>query len=173
MLWCPYIVGPKTGDKQYFFEAARMDDPFLVTITIFVLLIVSIFCSLIVCGRISRRPLLAEGYLLMCLLNVEMATSGLLLTGGTNKAALARLRACMLALAGPISFVAAEGTSIARPRAQTTSSNLGCHGTGFVVSQWTISYINAPDAANLAVNTVYVSAGVLVPNQNPAVNNLP
>ncbi|KAI4849160.1 MFS general substrate transporter [Aureobasidium sp. EXF-8845] len=70
---------------------------------------------------------------------------------------------CYGASAGPIGFVAAGETSTPRLRAQTTSFNLGCYGLGFVVFQWTVSYMISPDAANLGIKAVYVWAGLLVP----------
>lgn len=118
---------------QYFFKVAGMDDPFMVTIITFVLLIISIFCSLIACEYIGRRPLLIGGCFLMCLFNIGLATSGIFHTSGANKAALACLLIwvlCYGASAGPIGFVAAGETSTPRLRAQTTSFNLGCYGAG-------------------------------------------
>ncbi|KAI4849130.1 MFS general substrate transporter [Aureobasidium sp. EXF-8845] len=87
-------------------------------------------------------------------------------TAGAPKAALGFLLLwviCYGASAGPIGFVAAGETSTPRLRAQTTSFNLGCYGLGFVVFQWTVSYMISPDAANLGIKAVYVWAGLLVP----------
>lgn len=110
-----------------------MKDPFMVTIITFVLLIVSISCSLVACEYIGRRPLLIGGCALMCLFNIGLATSGIFNTSGADKAALACLLIwvlCYGASAGPIGFVAAGETSTPRLRAQTTSFNLGCYGAG-------------------------------------------
>ncbi|CAK1367616.1 uncharacterized protein RHO25_013134 [Cercospora beticola] len=152
--------------STYFFKVAGMEDPFMVTIITFVLLIVSIFCSLIACEYIGRRPLLVGGCFLMCLFNVGLATTGFFPSGGAKKAGLACLLIwvlCYGASAGPIGFVASGETSTPRLRAQTTSFNLGCYGAGFVVFQWTISYMISPDYANLGVKAIYVWAGLLVP----------
>ncbi|EGP90105.1 unnamed protein product [Zymoseptoria tritici ST99CH_1A5] len=152
--------------STYFFKVAGMKDPFLVTIITFVLLIVSISCSLVACEYIGRRPLLIGGCALMCIFNIGLATSGIFKSDSAGKAALACLLIwvlCYGASAGPIGFVAAGETSTPRLRAQTTSFNLGCYGAGFVVFQWTISYMISPDAADLGVKAVYVWAGLLVP----------
>ncbi|KAI5360129.1 Putative major facilitator, sugar transporter, major facilitator superfamily [Septoria linicola] len=152
--------------STYFFEVAGLANPFLVTIITFVLLIVSISCSLVACEYVGRRPLLVGGCALMCLFNIGLATSGIFDNEAAGKAALACLLIwviCYGASAGPIGFVAAGETSTPRLRAQTTSFNLGCYGAGFVVFQWTISYMISPDAANLGVKAVYVWAGLLVP----------
>ncbi|KAK3679732.1 hypothetical protein LTR78_000108 [Recurvomyces mirabilis] len=152
--------------STYFFKVAGIADPFIVTIITFVLLMVSIFVSLIACEYIGRRPLLVGGCALMCVFNVGLATTGFFKTDGANKAALACLLMWVICYgfsAGPIGFVASGETSTPRLRAQTTSFNLGCYGAGFVVFQWTISYMISPDAANLGVKAVYVWAGLLVP----------
>ena len=151
---------------QYFFKVAGIADPFLVTIITFVLLIVSIFSSLIACEYIGRRPLLVGGCFVMCIFYVALATTGFFVSAGSKKAALGFLLLwviCYGCSAGPIGFVAAGETSTPRLRAQTTSFNLGCYGAGFVVFQWTVSYMISPDAANLGVKAVYVWAGLLVP----------
>lgn len=105
----------------------------MVTIITFVLLIVSISCSLVAGEYIGRRPLLVGGCFLMCIFNVGLATCGFFKNDSANKAALACLLIwviCYGASAGPIGFVAAGETSTARLRAQTTSFNLGCYGAG-------------------------------------------
>lgn len=121
------------GYSTYFFKTAGLQDPFLVTIITFVLLIISISSSLIACEYIGRRPLLVGGCFLMCIFNVGLATTGFFHTAGANKAALACLLIwvlCYGASAGPIGFVAAGETSTPRLRAQTTSFNMGCYGLG-------------------------------------------
>ncbi|KAF4956733.1 hypothetical protein FSARC_11501 [Fusarium sarcochroum] len=152
--------------STYFFKVAGIKDPFLVTIITFVLLIVSIFSSLVACEYIGRRPLLVGGCFLMLIFNVCLATTGFFKTDSADKAALAFLLLwviCYGCSAGPIGYVASGETSTPRLRAQTTSFNLGCYGLGFVIFQWTISYMISPDAGNLGVKAVYVWAGLLVP----------
>ncbi|KAL3965649.1 hypothetical protein ACCO45_002653 [Purpureocillium lilacinum] len=152
--------------STYFFKVAGIKDPFLVTIITFVLLIVSIFLSLVACEYIGRRPLLIGGCFLMMLFNIALGTTGFFKTVSSEKAALGFLLLwviCYGCSAGPIGYVAAGETSTPRLRAQTTGFNLGCYGLGFVVFQWTISYMISPDAANLGVKAVYVWAGLLVP----------
>ncbi|KAM0542659.1 hypothetical protein ACHAPJ_012691 [Fusarium lateritium] len=152
--------------STYFFKVAGIKDPFLVTIITFVLLIVSIFSSLVACEYIGRRPLLVGGCFLMLIFNVCLGTTGFFKTDSADKAALAFLLLwviCYGCSAGPIGYVASGETSTPRLRAQTTSFNLGCYGLGFVVFQWTISYMISPDAGNLGVKAVYVWAGLLVP----------
>lgn len=102
----------------------------------------------------------------MCIFNVALATTGFFNSAGANKAALGFLLLwviCYGCSAGPIGYVASGETSTPRLRAQTTSFNLGIYGAGFVVFQWTVSYMISPDAANLGVKAVYVWAGLLVP----------
>ncbi|KAH7029489.1 general substrate transporter [Microdochium trichocladiopsis] len=152
--------------STYFFAVAGLEDPFLVTIITFVLLLVSIFCALIACEHIGRRPLLIGGCALMLIFNVCLATTGFFKTKPSEKAALGFLLLWVICYgfsAGPIGFVASGETSTPRLRAQTTSFNLGCYGLGFVVFQWTISYMISPDAANLGVKAVYVWAALLLP----------
>lgn len=151
---------------QYFFKVAGIADPFLVTIITFVLLIVSIFSSLIACEYIGRRPLLVGGCFLMCVFNIALASTGFFTSPGSKKAALGFLLLwviCYGCSAGPIGYVASGETSTPRLRAQTTSFNLGCYGLGFVVFQWSVSYMISPDAGNLGVKAVYVWAGLLIP----------
>ncbi|THY41778.1 MFS general substrate transporter [Aureobasidium pullulans] len=152
--------------STYFFKVAGLADPFLVTIITFVLLIISISSSLVACEHIGRRPLLVGGCFMMCIFNICLASTSFFKTAGAPKAALGFLLLwviCYGASAGPIGFVAAGETSTPRLRAQTTSFNLGCYGLGFVVFQWTVSYMISPDAANLGIKAVYVWAGLLVP----------
>ncbi|KAK9319797.1 general substrate transporter [Lipomyces orientalis] len=152
--------------STYFFKVAGIKDPFLVTIITFVLLIVSIFSSLTACEYIGRRPLLVGGCFLMFVFNVSLGTTGFFKTDSANKAALAFLLLwviCYGCSAGPIGYVASGETSTLRLRAQTTSFNLGCYGLGFVVFQWSVSYMISPDAANMGVKAVYVWAGLLIP----------
>ncbi|KAI4726723.1 MFS general substrate transporter [Aureobasidium sp. EXF-10728] len=152
--------------STYFFKVAGLADPFLVTIITFVLLIISISASLVACEHIGRRPLLVGGCFMMCVFNICLGTTAFFKTVGAGKAALGFLLLwviCYGASAGPIGFVAAGETSTPRLRAQTTSFNLGCYGLGFVVFQWTVSYMISPDAANLGIKAVYVWAGLLVP----------
>ncbi|KAJ1324624.1 MFS transporter SP family general alpha glucoside:H+ symporter [Microdochium nivale] len=152
--------------STYFFAVAGLQDPFLVTIVTFVLLLVSIFGALIACEHVGRRPLLIGGCALMLVFNVCLATTGFFSGAPSEKAALGFLLLwviCYGCSAGPIGFVAAGETSTPRLRAQTTSFNLGCYGLGFVVFQWTISFMISPDAANLGVKAVYVWAGLLLP----------
>ncbi|VUC36545.1 unnamed protein product [Clonostachys rosea] len=152
--------------STYFFKVAGIQNPFIVTIITYVLLIVSISISLVSCEYIGRRPLLVGGCFLMCIFNVGLATTGFFKTPAAEKGALAFLLLWVICYgfsAGPIGFVAAGETSTPRLRAQTTSFNLGCYGIGFVVFQWTVAYMINPDAANLGVKAVYVWAGLLVP----------
>ncbi|KAI4778085.1 MFS general substrate transporter [Aureobasidium sp. EXF-3400] len=126
--------------STYFFKVAGLADPFLVTII--------------------------TGCFMMCVFNICLGSTAFFKTAGAPKAALGFLLLwviCYGASAGPIGFVAAGETSTPRLRAQTTSFNLGCYGLGFVVFQWTVSYIISPDAANLGIKAVYVWAGLLVP----------
>ncbi|KAI5267423.1 MFS general substrate transporter [Aureobasidium subglaciale] len=107
-----------------------------------------------------------SGCFMMCIFNICLGTTAFFKTEGAPKAALGFLLLwviCYGASAGPIGFVAAGETSTPRLRAQTTSFNLGCYGLGFVVFQWTVSYMISPDAANLGIKAVYVWAGLLVP----------
>ncbi|KXJ90287.1 general substrate transporter [Microdochium bolleyi] len=152
--------------STYFFAVAGLQDPFLVTIITFVLLLVSIFCALIACEHIGRRPLLIGGCFLMLVFNVALATTGFFQGKSSERAALGFLLLWVICYgfsAGPIGYVAAGETSTPRLRAQTTSFNMGCYGIGFVIFQWTISYMISPDAANLGVKAVYVWAGLLAP----------
>ncbi|KAF5585244.1 maltose permease [Fusarium pseudocircinatum] len=154
--------------STYFFAVAGLKDPFLVTIITvsFVLLIIAIVSSLIACEFIGRRPLLVGGCFAMMLFNVGLGTTGFFKNPASDKAALGCLLLWVIAYgcsAGPIGFVAAGETSTPRLRAQTTSFNLGCYGLGFVVFQWTVSYMISPDAGNLGVKAVFVWAGLLVP----------
>ena len=154
------------GYSTYFFKTAGIKDPFIVTIITFVLLIVSIFSSLIACEYIGRRPLLIGGCFLMCVFDIALGTTGFFKTDAANSAALGFLLLwviCYGCSAGPIGYVAAGETSTPRLRAQTTSFNLGCYGLGFVVFQWSVSYMISPDAGNLGVKAVYVWAGLLIP----------
>ncbi|KAG5660827.1 hypothetical protein KAF25_002470 [Fusarium avenaceum] len=152
--------------STYFFAVAGLKDPFLVTIITFVLLIVAIVSSLIACEFIGRRPLLVGGCFCMMIFNIGLGTSGFFKNASADKAALGFLLLWVIAYgcsAGPIGFVAAGETSTPRLRAQTTSFNLGCYGLGFVVFQWTVSYMISPDAGNLGVKAVFVWAGLLLP----------
>ncbi|KAM5363636.1 hypothetical protein ACJZ2D_011920 [Fusarium nematophilum] len=154
------------GYSTYFFKVAGIKDPFLVTIITFVLLIVSIFSSLIACEYIGRRPLLVGGCFLMFVFNTCLATTGFFGTESADKAALAFLLLWVICYgfsAGPIGYVASGETSTPRLRAQTTSFNLGCYGLGFVLFNWTVSYMISPDAGNMGVKAIYVWAGLLVP----------
>ncbi|KAH7125837.1 general substrate transporter [Dactylonectria macrodidyma] len=154
------------GYSTYFFKVAGIKDPFLVTIITFVLLIISIFSSLIACEYIGRRPLLVGGCFLMMVFDIGLGTTGFFETDSANKAALAFLLLwviCYGCSAGPIGYVASGETSTPRLRAQTTSFNLGCYGLGFVVFQWSVSYMISPDAGNMGVKAVYVWAGLLIP----------
>ncbi|KNB14800.1 hypothetical protein FOXG_21209 [Fusarium oxysporum f. sp. lycopersici 4287] len=140
--------------STYFFAVAGLKDPFLVTIITFVLLIIAIVSSLV------------AGCFAMMLFNVGLGTTGFFKNTASDKAALGCLLLWVIAYgcsAGPIGFVAAGETSTPRLRAQTTSFNLGCYGLGFVVFQWTVSYMISPDAGNLGVKAVFVWAGLLVP----------
>ncbi|KAH7259409.1 major facilitator superfamily domain-containing protein [Fusarium redolens] len=126
--------------STYFFAVAGLKDPFLVTII--------------------------TGCFSMMLFNVGLGTTGFFKNPASDKAALGCLLLWVIAYgcsAGPIGFVAAGETSTPRLRAQTTSFNLGCYGIGFVVFQWTVSYMISPDAGNLGVKAVFVWAGLLVP----------
>lgn len=119
--------------STYFFAVAGLQDPFLVTIVTFVLLLVSIFGALIACEHIGRRPLLIGGCALMLVFNICLATTGFFTGAPSEKAALGFLLLwviCYGCSAGPIGFVAAGETSTPRLRAQTTSFNLGCYGLG-------------------------------------------
>jgi len=154
------------GYSTYFFKTAGIKDPFLVTIIVFVLLIVAIFSSLIACEYIGRRPLLVGGCFLMCLFNIGLGTTGFFKSESANSAALGFLLLwviCYGCSAGPIGYVASGETSTPRLRAQTTSFNLGCYGLGFVVFNWSVSYMISPDAGNMGVKAVYVWAGLLIP----------
>ncbi|KAH7137003.1 general substrate transporter [Dactylonectria estremocensis] len=154
------------GYSTYFFKVAGIKDPFLVTIITFVLLIISIFSSLIACEYIGRRPLLIGGCFLMMVFDIGLGTTGFFETDSANKAALGFLLLwviCYGCSAGPIGYVASGETSTPRLRAQTTSFNLGCYGLGFVVFQWSVSYMISPDAGNMGVKAVYVWAGLLIP----------
>lgn len=102
----------------------------------------------------------------MCIFCICLATTGFFLGDSSNKAALAFLLLWVLCYgfsAGPIGFVAAGETSTPRLRAQTTSFNLGCYGLGFLVFQWSVSYMISPDAGDLGVKAIYVWAGLLIP----------
>ncbi|KAL6890046.1 general substrate transporter [Trichoderma evansii] len=154
------------GYSTYFFKAAGLKDPFIVTIITFVLLIVAIFSSLVACEYIGRRPLLVGGCFLMLIFNVALGTTGFFKSDSADKAALAFLLLWVISYgcsAGPIGYVASGETSTPRLRAQTTSFNLGCYGLGFVVFSWSVSYMISPDAGNLGVKAVYVWAGLLAP----------
>ncbi|OQV00276.1 hypothetical protein CLAIMM_05794 [Cladophialophora immunda] len=154
------------GYSTYFFKTAGIKDPFIVTIITFVLLIVSIFSSLIACEYIGRRPLLVGGCFLMCIFNIGLGTTGFFKSDSADKAALAFLLLwviCYGCSAGPIGYVASGETSAPRLRAPTTSFNLGCYGLGFVVFQWSVSYMISPDAGDMGVKAVYVWAGLLIP----------
>ena len=122
--------------STYFFAVAGLDNPFLVTIITFVLLLVSIFCALLACEHIGRRPLLIGGCLLMLIFNTALATTGFFEGKSSDRAALAFLLLwviCYGLSAGPIGYVAAGETSTPRLRAQTTSFNMGCYGLGLYV----------------------------------------
>ncbi|KAJ4073126.1 hypothetical protein NW756_014345 [Fusarium oxysporum] len=109
---------------------------------------------------------LSSGCFAMMLFNVGLGTTGFFKNTASDKAALGCLLLWVIAYgcsAGPIGFVAAGETSTPRLRAQTTSFNLGCYGLGFVIFQWTVSYMISPDAGNLGVKAVFVWAGLLVP----------
>ncbi|WVW84371.1 hypothetical protein I302_106405 [Kwoniella bestiolae CBS 10118] len=155
------------GYSTYFFKVANLGtDPFLITIITFVLLIVSISCSLVACEYIGRRPLLVGGCFMMLLFCIGLASTGFGHGEASGKAAVACLLLwvlCYGASAGPIGYVAAGETSTPRLRAQTTSFNLGCYGLGFVVFQWSVSYMISPDSGNMGVKAIYVWAGMLVP----------
>ncbi|ORY27930.1 and other transporter-domain-containing protein [Naematelia encephala] len=154
------------GYSTYFFTVAGLANPFVVSILTFVMLIVAISFSLFACEYIGRRPLLIGGCALMCLFNIGLATTGFWSSTRAGKAALGCLLCwvlCYGASAGPIGFVAAAETSTPRLRAQTTSFNLGCYGLGFVVFQWSVSYMISPDAANMGVKAIYIWAGLLIP----------
>lgn len=155
------------GYSTYFFKVANLGtDPFLITIITFILLIVAISASLVACEYIGRRPLLIGGTFLMLVFNVGLASTGFSKSEASGKAAVACLLLwvfCYGASAGPIGFVAAGETSTPRLRAQTTSFNLGCYGLGFVVFNWSVSYMISPDAGNMGVKAIYVWAGMLVP----------
>lgn len=102
----------------------------------------------------------------MCVFNIALASTGFFQSAGSKKAALGFLLLwviCYGCSAGPIGYVASGETSTPRLRAQTTSFNLGCYGAGFVIFQWSVSYMISPDAGNLGVKAVYVWAGLLVP----------
>lgn len=119
--------------STYFFAVAGIQDPFLVTIITFVLLIVAIFVALLLCEYIGRRPLLVGGCLAMLLFNVGLGVTGFFSSASSERAALAFLLLWVIAYgcsAGPIGYVAAGETSTPRLRAQTTSFNLGCYGIG-------------------------------------------
>lgn len=155
------------GYSTYFFKVANLGtDPFLITIITFILLIVAISASLVACEYIGRRPLLIGGCFMMLLFNIGLASTGFASGEGAGKAAVACLLLwviCYGASAGPIGFVAAGETSTPRLRAQTTSFNLGCYGLGFVVFNWSVSYMISPDAGDMGVKAIYVWAGLLVP----------
>lgn len=122
--------------STYFFAVAGLENPFLVTIITFVLLIVAIFCALIACEHIGRRPLLIGGCVLMFLFNIALGTTGFFEGKSSGRAALGFLLLWVISYgmsAGPIGFVAAGETSTPRLRAQTTSFNLGCYGIGLYV----------------------------------------
>lgn len=123
--------------STYFFAVAGLENPFLVTIITFVLLIVSIFCALIACEHIGRRPLLIGGCVLMFLFNIGLGSTGFFEGRASDRAALGFLLLWVISYglsAGPIGFVAAGETSTPRLRAQTTSFNLGCYGIGLYVN---------------------------------------
>ncbi|GFZ43406.1 hypothetical protein JCM24511_01126 [Saitozyma sp. JCM 24511] len=153
--------------STYFFKVANLGtDPFIITILTFVLLIISISASLVACEYIGRRPLLVGGCFLMLCFNIGLATTGFFTGPGAGKAAVGMLLLwvlCYGASSGPIGYVAAGETSTPRLRAQTTSFNLGCYGIGFVVFQWSVSYMISPDAGNMGVKAIYVWAGLLIP----------
>ncbi|THY28640.1 MFS general substrate transporter [Aureobasidium pullulans] len=157
--------------STYFFKVAGLADPFLVTIITFVLPFNIFLCfSNMEQIRPSHHLNLVLpgcfGCFMMCIFNICLASTSFFKTAGAPKAALSFLLLwviCYGASAGPIGFVAAGETSTPRLRAQTTSFNLGCYGLGFVVFQWTVSYMISPDAANLGIKAVYVWAGLLVP----------
>ncbi|TIA60744.1 MFS general substrate transporter [Aureobasidium pullulans] len=157
--------------STYFFKVAGLADPFLVTIITFVLPF-NIFLCFFNMRQIRPSHHLnfvlsgCFGCFMMCIFNICLASTSFFKTAGAPKAALGFLLLwviCYGASAGPIGFVAAVETSTPRLRAQTTSFNLGCYGLGFVVFQWTVSYMISPDAANLGIKAVYVWAGLLVP----------
>jgi hypothetical protein len=102
----------------------------------------------------------------MLLFNVGLATTGFFTGEQAGKAAVACLLIWVFfygCSAGPIGYVAAGETSTPVLRAKTTSFNLGCYGLGFVVFQWSVSYMISPDAGNMGVKAIYVWAGLLVP----------
>ncbi|KAI5457520.1 hypothetical protein BGZ63DRAFT_364860 [Mariannaea sp. PMI_226] len=128
------------GYSTYFFKVAGIKDPFIVTII--------------------------TGCFLMLVFNIGLATTGFFKSSSADKAALAFLLLWVICYgfsAGPIGYIASGETSTPRLRAQTTSFNLGCYGLGFVIFNWTVSYMISPDAGNLGVKAIYVWAGLLVP----------
>ncbi|WVQ67599.1 uncharacterized protein L199_005802 [Kwoniella botswanensis] len=152
--------------STYFFTVAGLDNPFLVSILTFLLGMIAQGSALFLCEWVGRRPLLVGGCFLMCLFNVAIASTSFSDSTASGKAGLGCLLIwviCYGLSAGPIGFVAAGETSTPHLRAQTTSFNLGCYGLGFVVFQWSISYMISPDAANLGLKAIYIWAGLLVP----------
>ncbi|WRT69060.1 uncharacterized protein IL334_006043 [Kwoniella shivajii] len=152
--------------STYFFTVAGLDNPFLVSILTFLLGMIAQSSALWLCEIYGRRPLLVGGCFLMCIFNIAIASTSFSSSAASGKAGLACLLLwviCYGLSAGPIGFVAAGETSTPHLRAQTTSFNLGCYGLGFVVFQWSISYMISPDAANLGLKAIYIWAGLLVP----------
>ncbi|THX01063.1 hypothetical protein D6D17_06291 [Aureobasidium pullulans] len=133
---------------QYFFKVAGLADPFLVTIITFVLPSNIFLCFF---NMRQIRPSHHLNFVLSGCFWRAKGSSGVLVALGHLLRRFCR------------GFVAAGETSTPRLRAQTTSFNLGCYGLGFVVFQWTVSYMISPDAANLGIKAVYVWAGLLVP----------
>ncbi|KAJ2983001.1 hypothetical protein NQ176_g1015 [Zarea fungicola] len=152
--------------STYFFQVAHLNDPFLVTVITFILLIAGIVASLFLCEHIGRRPLLIGGCTAMFLFNTGLATTGFFTSQASGNVALAMLLLWVISYglsAGPLGFVASGEVSTPRLRAVSTSFNLFIYGVVFVVFQWTIPYMISPDEANLGVKAIYVWAGFLLP----------
>ncbi|KAE8538162.1 hypothetical protein D1P53_005500 [Cryptococcus gattii VGV] len=142
--------------STYYFSIVGLQDPFLVTVIIDIVLLVVIGISMYACERVGRRPMM---------LSTGLGITGSFDTAGSGKAALAMLLLWVVAYswsAAPIGFIAGGETSTPRLRAQTSAFAFASQSTCFLIYYWTVPIMISPDKANLGVRASFVFAGQVV-----------
>ncbi|KAL1858280.1 hypothetical protein VTK73DRAFT_7864 [Phialemonium thermophilum] len=152
--------------STYFFAVSGLQDPFLTTVIVYIILLVFIAVAMALTEAVGRRPLFLGGGVAMLVFNVALAVTGSFSTPAAGHAALAFLLLWVVAYslsAGPLGFVAAGETATPRLRGKTTSFSFFCYSALNVVFTYTIPYLISPTSANLGVKTAYLFAGLLLP----------
>ncbi|RXK38056.1 hypothetical protein M231_04615 [Tremella mesenterica] len=94
------------------------------------------------------------GCVAMLVFNIGLGATGSADTPSSHSAALAMIILWIISYGlstAPIGFASAGETSTPRLRAKTTSFNLTVFAAVYLIFQWTVPYMIAPDAANLGV----------------------